>query len=103
MFRHRSFLARLVVHRIQLVLQSKVRSFLEVVEVFRRRSFLEEVVEVFRRLGFLEVAEVEVVVEVFRRLGFLEVVEVEVEVVVVRLHQLGLMEEEFVHSFCSPS
>jgi hypothetical protein len=40
------------------------------------------------------------VVVVFRRLGVLEVAEVEV---VVRLHQLGLMEEEFVHSFCSPS
>ena len=46
------------------------RSYLEVVEVFRRRSYLE-VVEVFRRRSYLEV------VEVFRRRSLLvEVVEV---------------------------
>jgi hypothetical protein len=88
------------------------RSFLEeVVEVFRRRSFLEEVVEVFRRRSFLE----EVVV-VFRRRSFLEEVvvvvvvpfppqeaveEVEVEVEVLRLQDL--LEEVSVQSFCAPN
>ena len=44
---------------------------LEVVEVFRLRSFLEEEVEVFRRRSYLEV------VEVFRHRSLLvEVVEV---------------------------
>ena len=83
---------------------------LEVVEVFRHRSFLEEVVEVFRRRSFLEV-----VVEVFRRRSFLEevvevegvpflpqevVVEVEVEEV---LRLQDLLEEVSVQSFCAPN
>jgi predicted CoA-binding protein len=64
---------------------------LEVVEVFRRQSFLEEVVEVFRRQSFLEE-----VVEVFRRRSFLEVVEE-----VLRLQDL--LEEVSVQSFCAPN
>ena len=82
---------------------------LEVVEVFRHRSFLEVVVEVFRRRSFLEE-----VVEVFRRRSFLEevavegvpflpqevVVEVEVEEV---LRLQDLLEEVSVQSFCAPN
>ena len=82
---------------------------LEVVEVFRHRSFLEVVVEVFRLRSFLEE-----VVEVFRRRSFLEevavegvpflpqevVVEVEVEEV---LRLQDLLEEVSVQSFCAPN
>jgi predicted metalloenzyme YecM len=83
---------------------------LEVVEVFRRRSFLEEVVEVFRRRSFLEevvevpfppqeaVEEVEVVVPFPPQEA---VVEVEVEVEVLRLQDL--LEEVSVQSFCAPN
>ena len=95
---------------------------LEVVEVFRHRSFLEVVVEVFRHRSFLE----EEVVEVFRHRSFLEeevegapfptqeeaaeevvpflpqevVVEVEVEEV---LRLQDLLEEVSVQSFCAPN
>ena len=88
------------------------RSFLEVVvEVFRRRSFLEEVVEVFRRRSFLEV-EVEGVPflpqeeeeeEEEEEVPFLPqevVVEVEVEEV---LRLQDLLEEVSVQSFCAPN
>ena len=79
-------------------------------EVFRRRSFLEEVVEVFRRRSFLEEVAVEgvpflpqeVVVEV-EGVPFLPqevVVEVEVEEV---LRLQDLLEEVSVQSFCAPN
>jgi predicted CoA-binding protein len=80
---------------------------LEVVEVFRRQSFLEEVVEVFRRRSFLEE-----VVEVLGHRSFLEeVVEEEapfppqvVEVVVEEVLRLqDLLEEVSVQSFCAPN
>jgi len=81
---------------------------LEVVEVFRHRSFLEEVVEVFRHRSFLEE-----VVEVFRHRSFLEVVEevvepfppqvVEVVAVEVALRLQDLLEEVSVQSFCAPN
>jgi hypothetical protein len=92
---------------------------LEVVEVFRHRSFLEVVVEVFRHRSFLEVevfrrrSFLEEEVEVFRRRSFLEeevegvpflpqevVVEVEVEEV---LQLQDLLEEVSVQSFCAPN
>ena len=85
---------------------------LEVVEVFRHRSFLEVVVEVFRRRSFLE-EEVEGVPflpqeveeeeeEVVEGVPFLpqEVVEVEVEEV---LRLQDLLEEVSVQSFCAPN
>ena len=90
------------------------RSFLEVVvEVFRLRSFLEEVVEVFRRRSFLEEAaeeEVpflpqEVEEEVVEAAPFLPqevVVEVEVEVEEV-LRLQDLLGEVSVQSFCAPN
>ena len=82
---------------------------LEVEEVFRRRSFLEEVEEVFRRRSFLEEVEEEVVVEVEPFPP--QVVEVEpfppqvVEVVVevgVLLRLLDRLEEVSVRSFFAP-
>ena len=86
------------------------RSFLEVVvEVFRLRSFLEEVVEVFRRRSFLEeVVEVEGAPfqpqeeeEVVVGVPFLpQEVEVEVEEV---LRLQDLLEEVSVQSFCAPN
>ena len=88
----------------------QVQLELEVVEVFRRRSFLEEVVEVFRRRSFLEVVvevpfppqeaveEVEVVVP-FPPQEAVEEVEVEVEV----LRLQDLLEEVSVQSFCAPN
>jgi hypothetical protein len=90
------------------------RSFLEeVVEVFRRRSFLEEVVVVFRRRSFLEevvvvevpfppqeaVEEVEVVVPFPPQEAVEEVEEVEVEV----LRLQDLLEGVSVQSFCAPN
>ena len=68
---------------------------LEVVEVFRHRSFLEVVVEVFRRRSFLE--------EVVEGVPFLpQEVEVEVEVEEV-LRLQDLLEEVSVQSFCAPN
>ena len=92
---------------------------LEVVEVFRHRSFLEEVVEVFRRRSFrVEVVEVfrhplhhqnhlvveEVEVEV-EEVPFppLEVEVEEVEEVEVPLRLLGQMEEVSGLSFVAPN
>ena len=80
---------------------------LEVVEVFRHRSFLEVVVEVFRRQSLLEE------VEVFRHRSFLEEVVVEgepfppqvvevVEEVGVLLRLLDRLEEVSVQSFFAP-
>ena len=84
---------------------------LEVVEVFRRRSFLEVVVEVFRHRSFLEEAaeeEVpflpqEVEEEVVEAAPFLpqEVVVEVVEAEVLRLQDL--LEEVSVQSFCAPN
>ena len=68
---------------------------LEVVEVFRRQSFLEEVVEVFRRRSFLE--EVVVVEVPFPPQEAVEEVEVEV------LRLQDLLEEVSVQSFCAPN
>ena len=69
---------------------------LEVVEVFRHRSFLEVVVEVFRRRSFLE--------EVVEGVPFLpqevEVEEEEEEGVLLRL--LDQLEEVSVQSFFAP-
>ena len=70
---------------------------LEVEEVFRRRSFLEEVEEVFRRRSFLE--EVEEVEEAPFPPQAVEVVE-EVEEVLRLLDQL---EGVSVQSFCAPN
>ena len=70
---------------------------LEVEEVFRRRSFLEEVEEVFRRRSFLE--EVEEVEEAPFPPQVVEVVE-EVEEV---LRLLDLLEGVSVQSFCAPN
>ena len=72
---------------------------LEVEEVFRRRSFLEEVEEVFRRRSFLEEVEEEVVVEVEPFPP--QVVEV-VEEVGVLLRLLDRLEEVSVRSFFAP-
>ena len=72
---------------------------LEVEEVFRRRSFLEEVEEVFRRRSFLEEVEEEVVVEVEPFPP--QVVEVVVEVGVL-LRLLDRLEEVSVRSFFAP-
>ena len=72
---------------------------LEVEEVFRRRSFLEEVEEVFRRRSFLEEVEEEVVVEVEPFPP--QVVEV-VEEVGVLLRLLDRLEEVSVQSFFAP-
>ena len=85
---------------------------LEVVEVFRHRSFLEVVVEVFRRRSFLEVVvegvpflPQEVVVEEEEGVPFLpQEVEVEVEVEVEEVLRLqDLLEEVSVQSFCAPN
>ena len=70
---------------------------LEVEEVFRRRSFLEEVEEVFRRRSFLE--EVEEVVEAPFPPQAVEVVEGVEEV----LRLQDLLEEVSVQSFCAPN
>jgi hypothetical protein len=87
---------------------------LEVVEVFRRRSFLEEVVEVFRHRSFLEVVEVAVEGVPFlpqeeeeeeeeEEVPFLpQVVVVEVEEAEV-LRLQDLLEEVSVQSFCAPN
>ena len=83
---------------------------LEVEEVFRRRSFLEEVEEVFRRRSFLE--EVEEVEAPFppQAVEVVEEVEapfppqaVEVEEVEEVLRLLDLLEGVSVQSFCAPN
>ena len=81
---------------------------LEVVEVFRHRSFLEEVVEVFRHRSFLEEevegapfpTQEEAAEEEVPFLPQEVVVEVEVEEV---LRLQDLLEEVSVQSFCAPN